>query len=224
MKILCVSDQIDPLVYSSTIRDRFGDVDLVLGAGDLPADYLDFIVSSLNRPLLFVFGNHHTEEMRFFTENRFVNPEEINDSRQYSGAVHIGSRIRVEEGLIVAGLGGSMHYNRGPNQYTEFQMYLEILRLIPRLLFNRIFRGRYLDILLTHASPRGIHDREDRCHLGFSAFLWFMRKFRPKYLIHGHIHLYDLSATRTTRYGDTLVVNAYGHYVIDMEDPKGKGK
>jgi Icc-related predicted phosphoesterase len=224
MKILCVSDQIDPLVYTSTIRDHFGDVDLVLGAGDLPADYLDFIVSSLNRPLLFVFGNHHTEEMRFFTEGPFTDPAEIDDPRWYSGAVHIGSRIKTEEGLIVAGLGGSMRYNRGPNQYTEFQMYLEIFRLVPRLLFNRIFRGRYLDILLTHASPRGIHDREDRCHLGFGAFLWFMRKFRPRYLIHGHIHLYDLSATRATRYGDTLVINACGHYVIDMEDPEGKGK
>jgi Icc-related predicted phosphoesterase len=213
-------------VYSSGIRDRFRDVDLVLGAGDLPADYLDFIVSSLNRPLLFVFGNHHTEEMRYFTggPDHFINPAEIDDPRRYCGAVYIGSRVRTEEGIIVAGLGGSMRYNRGPNQYTEFQMYLEMIRLIPRLLFNRIFRGRYLDILLTHASPRDIHDRKDRCHLGFRAFLWFMRRFRPRYLVHGHIHLYDLSAARTTRYGDTLVINAYGHYVIDMEDPKGKGK
>ncbi|MDR2159998.1 MAG: metallophosphoesterase [Treponema sp.] len=222
MKILCVSDQIDPLVYSSTIRERFGDVDLVLAAGDLPADYLDFIVSSLNRPLLFVFGNHHTEEMRYFTRDRFANPGEIDDPRQYSGAVHVGSCIKVEEGIIVAGLGGSMRYNRGPNQYTEFQMYLEMIRLIPRLLFNRIFRGRYLDILLTHASPRGIHDREDRCHLGFRAFLWFMRSFKPRYLVHGHIHLYDLADTRTTRYGDTLVINAYGHYVINVEEPEKK--
>jgi Icc-related predicted phosphoesterase len=222
MKILCVSDQIDPLVYSSTIRERFGDVDLILGAGDLPADYLDFIVSSLNRPLLFVFGNHHTEEMRYFTGNRFANPPEIDDQQHYSGAVHVGSCIRVEEGIIVAGLGGSMRYNRGPNQYTEFQMYLEMAKLIPRLLFNRIFRGRYLDILLTHASPRGIHDREDRCHLGFRSFLWFMRTFKPKYLIHGHIHLYDLKDTRTTRYGDTLVINAYGHYVINAESLERK--
>ncbi|MDR1899466.1 MAG: metallophosphoesterase [Treponema sp.] len=224
MKILCVSDQIDPLVYTSTIRDRFRDVDLVLSAGDLPSDYLDFIVSSLNRPLLFVFGNHHAEEMRYFT-GEAASPADrlgIDHMRHYSGAVHIGSRVKVEEGIIVAGLGGSMRYNRGPNQYTEFQMYLEIFRLIPRLLFNRIFRGRYLDILLTHASPRGIHDKEDRCHLGFRAFLWFMRTFKPKYLIHGHIHLYDLSDIRATQYQGTLVINAYGHYVIDTGEPRRK--
>jgi hypothetical protein len=44
-----------------------------------------------------------------------------------------------------------------------------------------------------------------------------MKKFRPRYLIHVHIHLYDLSALRTTRYEDTLVVNAYSHFVIDTE-------
>jgi Icc-related predicted phosphoesterase len=138
-----------------------------------------------------------------------------NHTFQGSGAIHVGSKVRREEGLIIAGLGGSRLYNQGENQYTNFQMYQEILKLIPALIFNRIFRGRYLDILLTHASPEGIHDKPDPCHRGFKAFLWFMRTFRPKYLVHGHIHLYDLSAVRTTRYQDTLVLNAYSHYLID---------
>ena len=217
MKILCVSDQIDPLVYTNSIKERFRDVELVLCAGDLPLDYLDFIVSSLNKPLLFVFGNHHAEACRFFKSGAVSSLSLLENSDLFSGATHIGSRVRREEGLIIAGLGGSMRYNQGENQFTEFQMKKEILKLIPALIFNRIFRGRYLDILLTHAAPRGIHDKEDRCHQGFRCFLWFMRKFRPRYLIHGHIHLYDLSALRTTRYEDTLVVNAYSHFVIDTE-------
>jgi Icc-related predicted phosphoesterase len=98
-------------------------------------------------------------------------------------------------------------------------MKLEILKLIPVLIFNRIFRGRFLDILLTHASPWGIHDKPDPCHRGFKSFLWFMRVFKPKYLIHGHIHLYDLSDIRTTRYQDTLVVNAFSHYILETEEP-----
>jgi Icc-related predicted phosphoesterase len=108
-----------------------------------------------------------------------------------------------------------MRYNRGDNQYTNFQMCCQILRLIPALLFNRLFRGRFLDVLLTHAAPRGIHDREDLCHRGFDAFLWFMRAFKPKYLIHGHIHLYDFSEVRATEYKKTRVINAYSHYIID---------
>jgi calcineurin-like phosphoesterase family protein len=219
MKILCVSDQIDPLVYTNTIKERFGDVGIVLSAGDLPMDYLDFIVSSLNKPLFFVFGNHNLKEFKYYKRggdsyiSAAINAEE--GAFRGSGATHISGRVVYEEGLIIAGLGGSMRYNRGENQYTDFQMKMEILRLVPALLFNRIFRGRYLDILLTHASPRGIHDKEDKCHWGFKSFRWFMKKFRPKYLIHGHIHLYDLADVRVTQFERTTVINAYSQYVID---------
>jgi len=214
MKILCVSDHIDPLVYTNSIKQRFADVDLILSAGDLPMDYLDFIVSSLNKPTYFVFGNHQLESYSQFRGGS-DSYSAIDDFDQYSGAVHVGTKVKYEEGIIIAGLGGCMKYNRDRNQYTEFQMKLEILRIIPALIFNKIFRGRYLDILLTHASPRGIHDREDKCHLGFECFLWFMRVFKPKYLVHGHIHLYDLSEVRTTKYNDTIVINAYSHFVLN---------
>ncbi|MDR2479783.1 MAG: metallophosphoesterase [Treponema sp.] len=218
MKILCVSDQIDPLVYSSSIKERFASTDIILSAGDLPLDYLDFIISCLNKPLLFVFGNHHIEEMKYF--KRIPEAYMLNTGGGYqgSGAIHAGSQVRIEEGLIVAGLGGSMRYNRGENQFTDFQMYLEIWKLIPRLLLNRVLRGRFVDILLTHAPPRGIHDKTDKCHWGFKAFLWFMKVFKPRYLVHGHIHLYDLSDIRCTRWGATTVINAYSHYIIDTSE------
>ena len=220
MKILCVSDQIDPLIYTNTIKQRYADVDLVLSAGDLPMDYLDFIISTLNKPLLFVFGNHHTGEIGNFNnksrELRFYEGFEVS-----CGACYVDSGVKQEAGLIIAGLGGSQRYNLGENQFSDFQMRLRILKLIPALVFNRLFRGRFLDILLTHASPRGIHDREDKCHRGFKCFLWFMRIFKPRYLVHGHIHLYDLSEVRTTKYCETLVINAYGHYLLDFGDTTG---
>jgi Icc-related predicted phosphoesterase len=224
MKILCISDQIDPLVYSSSIKERFADVDLILSAGDLPMDYLEFVVSSLNKPLLFVFGNHNLEEYHYYKSHHgadLLSWEKDAAGFHSSGAIHAGFKVRREEGLIIAGLEGSMRYNHGENQYTNFEMNWAILKLIPGLLFNRIFRGRFLDILLTHASPEGIHDKSDRCHQGFKAFLWFMRVFKPKYLVHGHIHLYDLSAVRATQYQNTLVLNAYSHYIIDTGEAGG---
>jgi len=218
MKILCISDQIDPLIYTNTLKQRYADVDLVLSTGDLPMDYLDFVISTLNKPLFFVFGNHHIEEYTYYktgcTVFNYENPCEIHSS----GAIYADVKVLREEGIIIAGLGGSMRYNRGQNQFTNFEMSLRILKMIPALVFNRIFRGRFLDILITHASPRGIHDREDKCHQGFKCFLWFMRVFKPRYLIHGHIHLYDLSELRTTKYCNTMVINAYSHYLIDTED------
>jgi len=36
MKLLCVSDRIDPLVYADSLAERFCDADVILGAGDLP--------------------------------------------------------------------------------------------------------------------------------------------------------------------------------------------
>jgi Icc-related predicted phosphoesterase len=217
MRILCISDQIDPLIYTNSIKERFADVDMVLSAGDLPMDYLDFIVSSLNKPAYFVFGNHNLKEYAKYRGNSesYSEPEE---TFSFSGATHMGTKVKYEEGVIIAGLGGCMRYSRDENQYTEFQMKLEMLKLMPALFFNRIFRKRYLDILLTHAAPRGIHDKEDRCHLGFNCFLWFMKVFKPRYLIHGHIHLYDLSEVRTTKYMDTLVINAYSHFILNTEE------
>jgi hypothetical protein len=119
--------------------------------------------------------------------------------------------------LILAGLGGCRKYNRGEHQFTEFQMYLRMLHLIPRLTLNRVIHGRWVDILLTHAAPEGIHDREDPCHRGFRSFLWFMRVFKPKYLIHGHVHLYDITAPRTSQFLNTTIINSYNHIILNME-------
>ena len=218
MKILCISDQIDPQVYSPRIKERFSDVDIILSAGDLPLDYLDYIISSLNKPLFFVFGNHHTEDLKHY--RKLSDHCAVNFDRDYMGcgAIHLGSKVKTENNLILAGLGGSMRYNNGLNQFTDFEMFFEIMKLLPVLLWNRLRHGKYLDILLTHAPPRGIHDKNDKCHLGFKTFRWFMKTFKPKYLVHGHIHLYDLADERSTKWENTIVCNAYSHYVINLGD------
>ena len=58
MKILAVSDKVVDTIYSSAITQNFGDVEMVIGCGDLPLYYLEFIASSLNVPSFFVYGNH----------------------------------------------------------------------------------------------------------------------------------------------------------------------
>ena len=220
MKILCVADHVDPLVYSNTIKERFKDIDLVLGAGDLNLEYYGFIVSSLNKPLGFVFGNHNLQHIHRFRKE-YANQYQIKDAYQHSfGSTYLGGRHWRIKGLLIAGLGGSKRYNKGENQFSEFGMFRWALRLLPGLLWNRLRYGRFLDILLTHAPPKGIHDKQDPCHQGFKYFLKFMNLFKPSYLIHGHIHLYDLNAIRETRYRDTIVLNAYDHIVIDTEEKR----
>lgn len=223
MKILAVADHIDPLVYSAGIKQRFGDVDLVLSAGDLPMEYLGFISASLNKPIYFVFGNHHLKHLSRFRRWGLRSDAskyaigQTGIGEHYFGSTYIGSRVLRHDGLIIAGLGGCKRYNKGENQFTEFQLFRRMLRMIPVLLFNRIFRGRAMDILLTHAPPYRLNDRPDPTHEGFKVLRWFVRTFRPRYLLHGHIHLYDLNAERVVPYESTEIVNVYDHYVLDFE-------
>lgn len=218
MKILCISDQIDPLVYSNNAKERFKDIDLVLAAGDLPVEYIDYVVSTLNKPTLFVFGNHNlTNFDRFHSSNKPKKKSSVEGiATHLAGAAYVGFKALKTAGLLIAGASGSLEYNKGENQYSDSQMNRKLIKLIPRLLYNKMRYGRYLDIFLTHAPPFGIHDKEDRCHTGFQSFLWFMRIFKPKYLVHGHIHLYDLQDIRVSRYENTSIVNAFSHYIIEF--------
>ena len=221
LKILCVSDHIDPLVYSNSIKQRFADVDFVLSSGDLPLTYYDFIMTGLNKPLYFVFGNHNLDKIGNFKRKYRDYSVMLNQLRLGGtdgvGATYLGGRVLNRNGVLMAGLGGSIWYNGGKNQYTNFGMFLCILRLLPRLLWNRIVHRRYLDMLLTHAPPLGVGDLGDPCHTGFRALSWFLRTFKPQYLIHGHVHLYELNAQRIHRYAETSVINAYNHYVVHLE-------
>ena len=220
MKILCVSDQIDPLIYSINIKERYQDIDLVISAGDLPMEYLEFIVSSLNKPLFFVFGNHNLNALPYYHKSFRTNTslQSIAEDRiEGYGSTYLGFTTRREGKVLFAGVSGCLRYNSDIGQYTERQMQLQLLALAPRLIYNKLRYGRYLDVFVAHAAPFGIHDRPDPCHTGFKCFLWFMKKFKPRYFLHGHIHLYDLQAPRVTVYEDTTVINVFSNYLLEFD-------
>ena len=230
MKILTISDTVANSLYNPSVKDRFSDVDVVLSCGDLPANYLEFLVSMLDVPLYYVVGNHadeyHTPEgdkgsrsdsawrpARSMTES--VVHEDSKPEGPY-GCTNIDSRIVNHKGLLVAGLQGSRWYNGGPYQYTEEQMSRRIMLLQPQLLLNRLRYGRALDILITHAPPAGIHDDVDVAHQGFSVFLKFMDDYAPRYLIHGHKHVYTHGEITVTQYNRTTVINTYGYRRLEV--------
>lgn len=241
MKFLCVSDQIDPLVYSSSVKDRYGDVDAVFCAGDLSMEYVDFIVDSLGKPTFFVFGNHDLKEYSYYRKRSFLEASPavhfgISDIEHGHGADYASNRnirckkllFKKEDGtlspLLISGVSGSMRYNNGQAQFTEQQMKRQLLALVPGLLWNKLRYGRYCDVFLTHASPRHIHDKEDPCHKGFECFNWFIKKFSPGIMLHGHIHLYDLQTQRRTVSENTTVINVYSHIIVEYEPQLKKGE
>jgi Icc-related predicted phosphoesterase len=208
MKILAVSDRVMDRLYSSDVKQKFSDIDLLIGCGDLPYYYLDFLVSALDVPMVYVLGNHdhgpqYTADGGVLTSVR--------------GGENIHARTAQHDGLLIAGLEGSMRYRSYASlMYTENEMRQQVSRLVPRLLLNRQRYGRYLDILVTHSPPFGVHDRRDRAHVGFKVFHTFMKLFKPRYLLHGHIHIYRQSETRETRVEETTVINVFPYRVLEV--------
>lgn len=213
MRVLVISDKVEPVLYSAAISDRVGQVDLILSCGDLPFYYIEFIISMLNRPAYYVFGNHGREfeyqSGKGDTWNRQTSPQ---------GAHNLHLRTANAGGLLLAGLEGSIRYNySSAAQYTDFEMWVNMLKLTPALAYNRLRHGRWLDVLVAHSPPFGIHDKPDRAHTGFRTFLTFMRYFRPRYLLHGHIHLYRQNQVTETQYLDTTVINVYPFRILDLQ-------
>jgi Icc-related predicted phosphoesterase len=198
MKILAVSDVVDPGLYPDPSPQLFSDLGLILSCGDLPPEYLSFLVARSDTPLYYVCGNH---DIRYLDKT----PD---------GGLNANGRLIRYRGRNILGLEGARWYNGGPFQYREHQMRRTIRRLRPT-----IWRRGGLDIVIAHAPPRHIHDRPDRCHRGFVCFRWLIAKYQPAYFIHGHIHAHFTDPSqRITVVERTQVVNACGSVVIKIDD------
>ena len=140
----------------------------------------------------------------------------IFDSRPPGGCIDLNAKLALHGGLTILGLEGSRWYSGGPYQYTEKEMRRTI-----RGLRSTMRRQGGIDIVITHAPPRYIHDAEDLCHRGFKIFRWLIDEYAPRYFIHGHIHAnFSDPSQRITIVDRTRVVNSYGHYLFEIEDEK----
>ena len=207
IKILSLSDVLLDSIYSSQVKTRFADVDLILGCGDLAYYYLEYVVSSLNVPLFYVRGNH----------SNLVEHTSSGPKMYPHGGTNLHRRVINHHGLILAGIEGSLRYRNGPFQYSQSEMWGHVLRIVPSLLKNKAVHGRYLDIFISHAPPWGIHDKQDLPHQGIKAFRWLLEKFRPKYHFHGHIHIYRQDEKTITKFQSTNVINTFGFAETEIE-------
>jgi Icc-related predicted phosphoesterase len=201
MKLLSLSDQTLEFIYNPSVKDRFADVDFVLGCGDLPYYYLEYLVDQLGKPVFFVRGNH-AATIEYSQGEERMGPW---------GAVDLHRKVVNFQGLLIAGFEGSVRYRQGPFMYTQSEMWSMVLNITPRLMFNRVRYGRSLDVLATHSPPWGIQDQKDPAHQGFKAFRWLLKVFKPRYHFHGHIHVYSKETPVLTSFKDTLVINTYGY-------------
>jgi predicted phosphodiesterase len=108
VKILALSDQVVDRLYDLVPTGHFRDIDLIVGCGDLPYEYLEHMVSALNLDLLYVPGNH----------------DPAYSPAQGKTFVHGGTNLDLKvirlRGMVLAGFGGSIRYRPdAPNQYSR---------------------------------------------------------------------------------------------------------
>jgi uncharacterized protein len=103
-------------------------------------------------------------------------------------------------GLSFGGLNGCFQYKPRGNFLYYQEEADALLESFPAV-----------DIFLSHNSPRGVHDREDEVHTGFSALNAYIERAAPRLLLHGHQH-----QERETLVGRTRVVCVFGWRVMEI--------
>lgn len=192
MNIMAVSDTESKALWDHYNSNKITNTDLLLSCGDLDPNYLSFLVTCTNLPLLYVHGNH---------DDNYKNPDP-------DGCICIDDKIYVHEGIRILGLGGSMRYRDGKYMYTERAMQRRIRRLTLQLRKHGGF-----DILLTHSPAYRLGDWDSFAHRGFKAFVDLLDTYQPKYMVHGHVHLnYGVNIPRIIDYNHTKIINAYERY------------
>ena len=201
MKILIIADEESKALWDFYTPDKLRGVDLILSCGDLSPDYLQFLVTFGNCPLLYVRGNH----------------DAVYDRNPPDGCISIEGKVYNHEGLRIAGLGGSMRYKDGPDMFTEKEMTSKASKLLRKVRFTND-----IDILVTHAPAAGYGDMEDLPHRGFVCFDRIMSEYKPLYMVHGHVHKsYGRGFERTQNHpSGTQIINAYETYMLEV--PEGK--
>ncbi len=197
MKILALADVESKALWEHLDRDYLRSFDMILAAGDLKPDYLEYLGLNCPVDILQVFGNH----------------DRTHGKRAPGGCVCVEDRVYEYKGIRILGLGGSIRYKDGLDQYTEAEMERRI-----RKLRRQIRKHGGFDILLTHSPARGLGDAEDPTHIGFECLRRLLDDYQPKYMIHGHVHMnYNINQPRVRAYGETTIINAYEKYAFEYE-------
>ena len=214
--VLAVSDEVNNALYADVGAVR--EARLIVACGDLPFDYLGYLMNALDIPLVFVPGNHDPDVSGYRTSRAGLTLQAGLPARPPwpAGAVNADRAVVDVADLRIAGLGGSRRYRDGPNQYTPRQQARRARSLARRARWRKLRDGRGVDVLLTHAPPRGAGDREDPAHQGFEALNWIAGRLQPPLLLHGHIHPDD-EPIRVHRLGHTIVRNVVGRHLLDIE-------
>jgi hypothetical protein len=237
--VLAVSDEVDEGLCADLSPVRAAE--LIVACGDLPFDYLGYLMNGLDVPLVFVPGNHDPDLSGYRSSRAGLTLRAGMPVRAPwpEGAVNADRRIVSAAGLRLAGLGGCPRYGSGPNQYSERQLAGRARVLRRRAWWqHRREQGQWqrgqpeqgppvrdlslqgqVDVLLTHAPARGVGDGSDPAHRGFAALHPLVAALQPAVLLHGHVLPCDAGPPGRAgrRLGRTAVLNVTGRHLLDIQ-------
>lgn len=162
MKVLTIADLHGPLTEEEArfIADSCSSVCLLLG--DIPLRTLRNIKELLgDKPVFGVLGNHDEYGLL-----------------EKAGIENIHGKVVSFEGVSFLGLEGGPKYKNSPMSplYTQSQM-VTIANSLPKA-----------DVLVSHEGPYRLYSKEP-AHCGFLGITNYIKRYRPKYVIHGHYHI-----------------------------------
>lgn len=198
MKILALSDIESRSLWDFYDESKLKGIDLILSCGDLSAEYLSFIVTMARCPVLYVHGNHDVKY----------------DIKPPEGCICIEDSVYEYKGVRILGLGGSYFYGGKKHQYTERQMRKRVSKMKWR---RKLSKKKSIDIILTHSPAFESENTVDTAHKGFQVFNELIKEYKPKFFVHGHVHMnYGSNVKRLSQMDKTIVVNAYEKYCFEF--------
>lgn len=196
-RLLAVADERDPALDHEVNRQQLGQVDAVLGCGDLEPDYLAFLADAFAAPLMVVRGNHDRGGAWEAGRHRI--------------AVPLDARLDAVSGIDVLGLSWpGQPWGRAAR--SELAAWRQALRAWLRARLRR----RSPQVVISHVPPLGHGDAiDDPYHTGFRAYRWLLRRLRPALWLHGHTHPASTPGWQSTM-GTTRLANVTGAVLVEL--------
>jgi hypothetical protein len=219
MKVLALADRADPALTVERLREIRPD--LAVSCGDVPFDHLEFVVSALDKPLLYVPGGSDPDlsSPRGFeaglasvaAPGEMIGYEHLYGARPGPpGCTNIDRRAAEVGDLRVAGLGGSTVAGpSGANRLTEGTLARRARRLRWRSR-RPAWRRRAVTLLVSHMPPAGGPAP------GSATVRRLVETLSPELAVHGLGE-----AGEEWSIGDTRVVAAGPHVVLELTSAIG---
>jgi uncharacterized protein len=211
-RILALADEVDRSLESVETRRGLGPIDLIVGCGDLPVDYLRFVTDAFETaPLAYVRGNHDVSGDWATGDATGIHlPDPLLDGQPWT------------DGQVTAvGFSGIPRHGGSGLQVGSVTRFQQVVGAWLRL------RGRPEGrpfMVISHVAPRGINDGPDRVHRGSRGLRWLADRARPRLWLHGHTTLVTRRfEDRCIRRGPTLYYNAFGANVVELVPTEESG-